>query len=730
MPGLKSGEMFMNNKEVLWYENAACIWEEALPVGNGRLGAMVYSDPIRDTLQVNEDTIWSGCPNVQTQTHNITEIKEIRKLVAQKKYVEADKRTREVMSGIRSECYVPYGDLHIDIIAEKNSISDYRRELDMSNGLVNSTYTLNGIAVEKEYFSSLVDDVIVVHIKASEKIIFHIYQSVVLEHNSKKDGNVVITEGRCPTHMTCDTNSIEYDGNESIHFASCIGVKTDAIHYCGGGSIWVKSTEELTVIFSLKTSFNGFDKLPVTQGKEYIKASRTALDSAKAFTYDELKERHIKEYKRYFDRSELAIEGEDFSDVPTDKRIENAANGTVDNGLVNLLFDFGKYLTISSSAEGTQPTTLQGIWNKHLMAPWHCNYTMNINTQMNYWPTETVNLPEFHMPFMEMLRDLAKKGNIFGFNGWSSWHNSDIWRFNNEATTNPQCGFWPMGGFWSVRHIWEHFLHTRDKNFLKEYYHVMIGAAEFLQDWMYENDKGELTTCPSTSPENQFIYDGEKCAVCEGSAIDMSIIYDLFDKLIKAGDILGEQTEKYKEILKKLKPVEIGSDGRIREWDEEFEENESGHRHISHVYGFFPADIMTDEKYTKAVRETLRVRIENGSGYTGWSNAWIANVYARLGDGEKVMYHIRNMFKNSIYPNMFDSHPPFQIDGNFGIVSAICEALMQSHKGRIERLSALPKEWKSGYVKGFVARTGETVDFEWKDGKILYMEVRYEQRKV
>ncbi len=315
-------------------------------------------------------------------------------------------------------------------------------------------------------------------------------------------------------------------------------------------------------------------------------------------------------------------------------------------------------------------------------------------------------------------KDFCEKGNTFGLRGWSAWHNSDIWRFNYEATKDTLWGYWQMGGFWGVRHIWEHYIHTRDEAFLTEYYPVMTGACEFLEDWMIEDEDGRLTTSPSTSPENRFIYNGEICSVCEGSAMDLTIIYDVFDKTVKAGKHLGRDTSNFENLMQRLKHVKIGSDGRINEWNEEFEEYEPGHRHISHLYGFFPADVLSYEMYGAAVKRSLEVRLKNGGGHTGWSNAWIAVVFARLGDSERVAAHIKNMFAKSIYPNMFDAHPPFQIDGNFGICRAICEALMQSHNGELKLLPALPAEWKSGEVRGMVTENGEKINFRWSNGLV------------
>lgn len=704
----------------LWYSKPAVTWEEALPLGNGRIGAMAYSGTLTDRFQINEDTLWSGYPNMVTQKHSMSEIEEIRELVKNKKYHEATEKTSDMMLGVRSQCYLSYGNIFVDIINSKGEICDYIRELDIASGTLRTEFTIDGGKVVKEAFVSLADDVLAIRVKSENPLEYHIYQSVELENKTNFTKDTVITEGRCPTYASSvDGKMVKYeDDKESIHFCSRIKAVSDTDVLTTGNSLWIDGTTELVVLFSIKTSFNGYDKMPVSEGKEYIKASDEVLAKAADLTFDELKNRHITEYKKFFDRVRLNIDGENFDMLPTDERIKNAAGGTVDNGLVVLLFDYSRYLTISSSMEGTQPGNLQGIWNYKMLAPWHCNYTMNINTQMNYWAAETCNLSECHMPYLKMLSEFAEKGNNFGLRGWSAWHNSDIWRFNCEATKGVQWGFWMMGGFWGVRHIWEHYIHTRDKSVLEEYYPVMVGACEFCEDWMYENENGELITCPSTSAENSFVYDGEVCAVCEGSAMDMSIIYDLFDKTIKAAEILGKDTEHFKNIFSRLAPVRIGKDGRILEWGDELEEYELGHRHISHLYGFYPSDIFNSEEYTKAVDKTLTTRLENGGGHTGWSNAWIAVVYARLKNGEKVMEHIRNMFKKSIYPNMFDAHPPFQIDGNFGIAAAICEALIQSHNGTVDLIPAIPPEWTSGEVSGLVTRTGETISFKWENGRI------------
>ena len=700
----------------LWYAKEAGTWEEALPLGNGRLGAMVFGGVFRDRLQINEDTLWTGHPGKCATEHSMEELARVRRLLREKEYDQAHRALSETMAGVNSQMYVPYGSIFIDMICEnpKCEITDYCRELDLASGITRTAFRYNGELIEKEAFVSLEDDVLVVHIGCQKGKQFHIYQAVTLENCAKEKNGAIEIQGRCPT----ERDNV-YTEEESVQFCSLMKVLAKDYRQLasGGNSVMVVGVSEITILFSLKTSFNGYDKMPVSQGREYKDQCRLTLEAAAGYTYETLRQRHMEAYRKYYDRVSLQIHGEDYSALPTDVRIRKAGEGTVDNGLVCLLFDYGRYLAICASQPGTQAMNLQGIWNEKPVPPWASNYTMNINTQMNYWPVETCDLPECHMPLLEMLKDLAKKGNHFGLRGWASWHNSDLWRFNYEATKNPIWGFWQMGGFWSARHIWEHYLHTGDQAFLREYYPVLTGAADFLEDWMVEDGEGYLTTSPSTSPENEFIWNGSRCAVCEGSAMDLSIIYDLFDKTIKAGQILGEDTEHYRKILSKVKPVAIGEDGRILEWGCVLEERERGHRHISHLYGFFPSDIWADGEMDEAVRKTLQGRLDNGGGGTGWSNAWIANVHARLKNPDGVMHHIRHMFAASIYPNMMDAHPPFQIDGNFGIVSAICEALMQSHTGETQLLPALPKEWKSGEVRGFVTRGGEKISFRWEGNK-------------
>lgn len=707
----------------LFYNAPAKVWNEALPLGNGRLGAMVYGDPFCDCFAMNEDTLWSGYPRMEEEPHSMEAVEEIRQLIAQGKYIAADRKTAETMHNFRCQMYMSYGKLFVQIAAANSRLSGYRRELNLETGVHKTCYELDGNRIQQTSFVSLADDLLVIRIESEKKIGVKFSETVDLEHSVRTQGDTLNVTGRCPTEARTP-DKILYDDRESVQFSSVLKVLSNGgAVFGGGGCCEAKGTTQVVALFSLCTSFNGFDKMPVSQGKEYIERSKKIIANAEALGYEALLQRHIAKYQSQFDRVELTLDGENYDHIPTDQRIRAAAAGTVDNKLVELLFDYARYLTIAGSQPETQAMNLQGIWNDSVMPPWHSNYTININTEMNYWHAERCNLPECHEPLMDMLRELRSRGNVFGLRGWNCWHNTDIWRFHHEATDKTLYGYWPMGGFWLCRHIWEHYAHTQDKAFLEEFYPVLEEAAWFLEDWMYEKD-GYLTTCPAASPENEYLLDGEKAAVCEGSAMDMQIIRDLFDKLIKAGKELGKDTAHYEEILCKLKPTLIGEDGRILEWGAELSESEMGHRHISHLYGFHPADVLTGEEWAAAVKKTLDTRLENGGGYTGWSNAWVANVYARLLDGEKVWHRVQTMFAKSIYPNMFDAHPPFQIDGNFGICAAICEALIQDHTGEIRLLPALPKAWASGSVRGFITRTGESISFRWEDGKLVESEIK------
>ena len=720
----------------LWYRGWAKNWNEALPIGNGRIGGMVFCDPDCDKIVLNEETLWSGSPENEGITHNMKDIEHIRNFIKNKEFDKSEKAITDMLEGRSSQMYLTFGELNVSIDNfDSYNIIDYERELNLNTAIVSckykaTNYERNGtLDYEREYFTSLADDVMVMKVKANNPwIVSSVSLDCWLDSKCEYIKDLIKVAGRAPTSFNPDNMENNYEmsiDKESIPFCAKVKIITDGSVFGVGKTIKIWRASYFTIVYSIATGFNGYDKQPVSEGVDYEAICNKKLEDALKYTYEELKDRHISAYKEQYDRMELEIDGIDNDDIPTDVRIENVSRGIEDNKLTELLFKFGRYLLISSSQPGGQPTNLQGIWSKDLLQPWRCNYTININTQMNYWCAEQVNLSECHLPVINMVRELSTRGNHFGLRGWCCPHNTDIWRFNSEATKGVLWSCWYMGGLWLAREIYEHYAYTCDKKFLEDNIGVLEGIYDFLEDWLIRDDKGYLTTCPSTSPENVFLYNGIEAAAAHSSAMDLSLIADYLDYMIKLLPIVNRETFKYKKMLSELKPLSIGSDGRLLEYGEEFEETEPGHRHISHLVGVFPCNVIkNDTPLYEAAKKSLEFRLKNGGGHTGWSNAWIANVYARFKDGENANKHIINMFKKSIYPNMFDAHPPFQIDGNFGICSAICEMLMQSHDDKIELIPAIPKAWKSGRVKGMKARGGKTVSFSWQDGRITKEEIK------
>lgn len=715
----------------LRYNKPAQSWLEALPIGNGRIGGMVYGGIYNDRIQINEETLWSGQPGKDKYQYNKKDLEELRRLVAEREYSKASEFGIKMLPEYWSDAYLTLGSLEFELLYDFiHKETFYQRSLDMSDGICRTEYSFvydtNAINIKKEYFTSFADDVMVFRFSSDwqgfsvfSKFTPYIKSTVTVE------GDTLVVRGKCPYEVRNDS-SVVYDDRETVNFCAKLKVISSKSKTLDQGNLLINpGLGDMTAIFSIGTSFNGFDKMPESQGKDAEAECDRKLNAALGYTYEELKSRHIKAYSKEYGTTSIEFDGWD-PNLPTDERIIRVAHGEQDPKLISTLYEYGKYLLLCSSRKGGQPATLQGIWTRRIFAPWRSNYTMNINTQMNYWAAEQCGLPDCHMPLMKMLRELSTKGNNYGMRGWYSCHNSDLWRFNIE-TGNGQYSIWQIGGIWTCRHIYEHFMFTMDTDFLREYWDVLVGAEEFIHDFMITDENGYLTTCPSTSPENVFHDDnGNAAFMCSGSGMDISVISDFYKNLAELAPYIGKDPTPYEETLKKIRPLKIGSDGRLLEWNEEFEETEKGHRHISHLIGYFPCHLYgEDSPYYDAMKKSLEFRLAYGGGHTGWSNAWIANMYVRMKDSKNAYKYLVHMFEKSMYGNMFDAHSPFQIDGNFGICSAITEMLVQSHRnGVIELLPCIPEKIHSGTATDICARGGYKVSFKFRFGRVTEYSVR------
>lgn len=718
----------MNSNKILKYGKPASHWNEALPLGNGHIGAMAYSGEYCTRFCLSEDTMWAGRPRPDMPGFDTSGLEDVRRLIGEHKFTEAYKLLCTYMPGVYTESFLMGGELVIDTVNADGNTLDYSRTLNLETAVLTDSFSWDTIRhdhafkTDRNCFISCPDDVMVFQMKSTGGRGYRISVSTPYRHSVMTENRTVIIDGECPSCSNDWPQEVEYDGGESIRYRIAARViAEDSKLFESGAEIWIHNSQEFTLLLTITTSFNGFDKMPVSEGKEYKQRALDILDAAEKRGYDELLNRHINDYSELFERVSL-----DLGEAPcltTDERLKNP-----DTALDALLFDYGRYLTIASSRKGTQPTNLQGIWAHNIREPWNSNYTININTEMNYWPTEICGLGECHEPLITMVRELASRGNCLGLNGWCAWHNSDLWRFNRPATDDALWGFWVFGGAWLCRHLWEHYLYSGDTEYLADVYPVFTGALDFFKDWVIKDDDGYYTTCPSNSPENSLLDGDTPVPSLTGSSGDLTIIRETCIYTKKAAGILGRDFSPYEDLFSNLKPLTIGKDGRINEWKEsEFlPEYEPGHRHMTNLVGLYPGfAINEDSTEWSAARKTLEYRIANGGGHTGWSNAWIACFYARLGEGNLAKRHIDRMYEKSIFPNMLDSHPPMQIDGSFGITAAIAGMLMRSYIDEdgttvIRALPALPDTWKQGSVRGLRAQGGFVVNIEWDEtGKYI-----------